>query len=125
MTTPEAPDDRYFAARSFTEDGGCEVTAIVFDPEDAQQTWYGYVTRHGVLIGSFFCADRVRQRDWHIVTSEGVHIVLDSPDIHPIGESVAVMVLTGLRDGSDAEVDRWADEMTRRIADENHPKTTN
>ncbi|PPK63379.1 hypothetical protein V5P93_002348 [Actinokineospora auranticolor] len=118
MTMPDGPDDRYFAARRHTEDGGYEVTAIVFDPADAQQTWYGHVTRHGVLIGTYFCADRVRQRDWHIVTSEGVHIVLDSPDIHPIGENIAVMVLTGLRDGSDAEIDRWADEMTRRIADE-------
>ncbi|SER91705.1 hypothetical protein [Actinokineospora terrae] len=122
MTLPDVPDDRYFTARSFSEDSGYEVTAIVFDPEDAQQTWYGYVTRHGVLIGSYFCADRVRQRDWHIVTSTGVHIVLDSPDIHPVGENVAVMVLTGLRSGSSAELDRWADEMTRRLADENHPK---
>ena len=63
MTPYEVPET---VIRRFTENG-CEVTAIVADPADAQQTLYGTVTRDGALVGSYYCADRVRQSDWHIV----------------------------------------------------------
>jgi hypothetical protein len=79
--------------RRFTENG-CEVTAIVADPADAQQTLYGTVTRDGVLVGSYYCADRVGQSHWRIVTAEGDHIVLDGPPEHPIDEHAAVITLT-------------------------------
>ena len=53
--------------RTFTENG-CVITAAVADPADAQRTLYGTVTRDGILLGSYYCADFVRQSDWRIVT---------------------------------------------------------
>lgn len=69
-TTPtdHDPADIEIVVRRFTEND-CEVTAIVADLADAQQTLYGTVTRHGRLVGSYYCADRVRQSDWRIVTA--------------------------------------------------------
>jgi len=57
MTPYEVPET---VIRRFMENG-CEVTAIVADPADAQQTLYGTVSRDGALVGSYYCADRVRQ----------------------------------------------------------------
>jgi hypothetical protein len=54
------PPEIEIVTRPFTENG-CEVTAIVADPADVQQVLYGTVTRDGVLVGSYYCADRVRQ----------------------------------------------------------------
>jgi Trk K+ transport system NAD-binding subunit len=48
MTPYEVPET---VVRRFTENG-CEVTAIIADPADAQQTLYGTVTHNGTLVGS-------------------------------------------------------------------------
>jgi hypothetical protein len=66
MTAPNQPEVD-IVTRSFTENG-CTVTSIIYDPADAQQVLYGTVTRYGVLVGSYYCADRIRQQDWRIVT---------------------------------------------------------
>lgn len=90
MTPNEAPE---IVVRRFT-DNGCEVTAVVADPADAQHTLYGVVTRRGVLVGSYYCADRIRQSDWRIVTALGLPLELDLRPVIPVSESAAVHVLT-------------------------------
>jgi hypothetical protein len=71
---------------------------VVSDPpllnDDAHHTLYGTVTRNGVLVGSYYCADRLRQSDWRIITADGHHVSLDSPPTSPVSESVAVTALT-------------------------------
>lgn len=102
MTPDDAPE---IVTRRFT-DNGCQVTAIVADPADAQQTLYGTVTRHGRLVGSYYCADRARQSDWRIVTALGPPLTLDGRPVHPVSESAAVHVLTTVltaRDSSETE----------------------
>jgi hypothetical protein len=58
------PDAIEIVNRPMT-DNGCHVISIVVDPADAQQTLHGTVTRDGDLVGSYYCADRVGQRDSH------------------------------------------------------------
>jgi hypothetical protein len=102
MTPHDVPET---VVRRFAENG-CEVTAIVADPADAQQTWYGTVTREGALVGSYYCADRVRQSDWRIVTALGVPVTLDGQPVNPVSEDAAVVVLTTIltaRDSFEAE----------------------
>ncbi|MEV8444156.1 hypothetical protein AB0425_42850 [Actinosynnema sp. NPDC051121] len=106
-TTPtdHDPADVEIVVRRFTENG-CEVTAIVADPADAQQTLYGTVTRDGRLVGSYYCADRVRQSDWRIVTAFDPALVLDGRPVNPVSEGAAVIVLTTIltaRDSFEAE----------------------
>ena len=91
------PPETEIVVRRFRENG-CEVTAIVADPADAQQTLYGTVTRDGVLVGSYYCADRAHQSDWHIVTAGGDHVILDEPPASPVSEGAAVAVLTTILD---------------------------
>lgn len=94
-TTPAGHDsaDIEIVVRRFTE-SGCEVTAIVADPADAQQTLYGTVTRDGRFVGSYYCVDRARQSDWRIVTAFDPPLVLDGRPVNPVSESAAVIVLT-------------------------------
>lgn len=87
------PSEIEIVVRRFTENG-CEVTAIVADPTDAQQVLYGTVTRDGVLVGSYYCADPIRQQNWRIVTAHGDHIVLDGLTDVPISEAAAILGLT-------------------------------
>jgi hypothetical protein len=91
--TDHDPADVEIVVRRFTENG-CEVTAIVADPADTQQTLYGTVTRDDRLIGSYYCADRVRQSDWGIVTAFDPPLVLDGRPVNPVSEGAAVIVLT-------------------------------
>jgi hypothetical protein len=108
MATQRVPDID-IVVRRFTENG-CEVTAIVADPADAQQTLYGTVTRDGVLVGSYYCADRVRQTDWRIVTAQGNHLL-------PVSEGAAVIVLTTILTEGDPRV------IQKRLrAATNHPR---
>lgn len=74
--TAHNPPEVEIVARSSTENG-CKVTSIIYDPADAQLILYGTVTRDGVLVGSYYCADRVRQRDWRIVAADGHELTLD------------------------------------------------
>lgn len=98
MTSHEVPET---VIRRFTENG-CEVTAIVADPADAQQTLYGTVTRDGTLVGSYYCTDRVRQSDWHIVTALGVPLTLDGQPVNPVSEGAAVLILTTILTSPDS-----------------------
>ncbi|MEC3974945.1 hypothetical protein [Amycolatopsis sp. H20-H5] len=110
MTPYDVPET---VIRRFTENG-CEVTAIVADPADAQQTLYGTVTRDGALVGSYYCADRVRQSDWHIVTALGVPLALDSQPVNPVSEGAAILVLTTILTAHDgAEVEQRLRDATR------------
>ena len=82
------------------------MTAIVADPADAQQTLYGTVTRDGVPVGSYYCADRVRQSDWRIVTALGLPLTLDGEPVNPVSEGAAAVMLTTIltaRDSYEAE----------------------
>ncbi|WP_424187643.1 hypothetical protein ACOBQX_07555 [Actinokineospora sp. G85] len=105
--TPPTDHDRAGNAtgvRRYTENG-CEVTVIA-DPADARQTLYGTVTRHGVLVGSYYRADRVRRSDWRIVTALGLPLTLDGRPVELVAEDAAVVVLsTALtaRDSVEAE----------------------
>lgn len=98
MTPYEVPET---VSRRFTENG-CEVTAIVADSADAQQTLYGTVTRDGALVGSYYCADRVRQSDWYIVTALGRPLTLDGQPVNPVSEGDAVLVLTTILTARDS-----------------------
>jgi hypothetical protein len=110
MTPYKVPET---VIRRFTENG-CEVTAIVADPADAQQTLYGTVTRDGALVGSYYCADRVRQSDWHIVTALGVPLTLDGKPVNPVSEGAAVIVLTTILTSRDSfEVEQRLRDATR------------
>lgn len=92
MTASEPPEAE-IVARRFTENG-CEVTSIIYDPADAQPTLYGTVTRHGRLVGSYYCADRVRQSGWCIVTALGRPFIHDGRTVRLDSEPAAVYVLT-------------------------------
>jgi hypothetical protein len=86
---------------------GCEVDTIIADPADAQQVLYGTVTHDGVLVGSFYCADRVGQSDWRIVTADGNHLSLDGEPVVPVSDAAAIWVLTTILTGHDQhEIDR-------------------
>lgn len=82
-------------ARSFTENGR-QVTSIICGSADAQQLWFGTVTRDGVLVGGYYCADRIRQQDWRIVTADGHEPTRDGPPVRPRYEGSAVLVLTSI-----------------------------
>jgi len=110
MTSHYVPET---VVRRFVENG-CEVTAIVADPADAQQVLFGTVTRDGVLVGSYYCADRIRQIDWHIVTADGDHLSFDGHPVNPVSEGAAVIVLTAILTGHDQrEIDRQLRDATR------------
>lgn len=67
------------------------------------------------LVGSYYCADRVRQSDWHIVTALGIPLTLDGQPVNPVSEGAAVIVLTTIltsRDSFEAE---------QRLRDATHP----
>lgn len=104
MTPHDGPEIET-VTRRFTENG-CEVIAIVDDPGDARQTLYGTVTRHGTLVGSYYCADRAGQTDWRIVTALGLPLTHDRHPVRLDAESAAVRVLTTVltaRDSFEAE----------------------
>ncbi|MBW4717352.1 hypothetical protein [Saccharothrix obliqua] len=71
------------------------MTSIVADPSDAQQILYGTVTRQGVLVGSYYCADRLLQQDWRVITADAHHLTYRGrlPEIDHAG---AVWLLTQL-----------------------------
>ncbi|QFZ18496.1 hypothetical protein [Saccharothrix syringae] len=100
--TPHDTPEIEIVVRRFT-DNGCQVTAVVADPADAQQTLYGTVTRNGTLVGSYYCADRVRQSDWRIVTALGLPLELDRRPVTPVSESAAVQVLTTVLTARDSD----------------------
>ena len=62
--TPEIVVRRY-------RENGCDITAVIEDPADAQRTVYATVTRAGVLRGSYHPADPIRQERWHVVRPDG------------------------------------------------------
>jgi len=104
MTPHDAPEAE-IVTRCFT-DNGCEVTAIVTDSTGEPQTLYGTVTRHGVLVGSYYCVDHARQSDWRIVTALGLPLDHDGRIVRLESEKAAVHVLTTVltaRDSFEAE----------------------
>jgi hypothetical protein len=111
MTTHNPPEAE-IVARSFTE-SGCQVTSVIYDPADAQQILYGVVTRDGVLVGSYYCADRVRQCDWRIVTADGHEPTLDGTPVRPRDEGSAVIVLTTILTAPEHEIDQRLRDATR------------
>lgn len=112
MTPPSVPESE-IVARRFTEND-CDVTAIGADPADPQETLYGVVTHHGRLVGSYYCADRVRQADWRIVTALGLPLTLDGQPVNPVSESAAVLVLTTILTARDSfEVEQRLRNATR------------
>lgn len=112
--TPHHTPEAEIVTRRFTENG-CEVTAIVADPADAQQTFYGTVTRDGVLVGSYYCVDRVRQSDWRVVTALGLSLTLDGQPVHPVSEGAAIHILTTVLTARDSfEAERPLREAARR-----------
>ncbi|MFI7680978.1 hypothetical protein [Actinophytocola sp. NPDC049390] len=112
MTTYNPPEAE-IVTRSFTENG-CEVTSIIYDPADAQLTMYGTVTRHGVLVGSYYCADPANQRDWRIVTADGHDLTVDGTPVRPFDEGAAVIVLTTILTARDSfEVEQRLREAMR------------
>lgn len=111
MTTHHPPEAEV-VTHSFTENG-CEVTSIIYDPADAQQILYGTVTRDGVLVGSYYCADRIRQRDWRIVTADGHDLTLDGTPVRPFDEGAAVIVLTTILTAPKHEIDQRLRDATR------------
>lgn len=112
--TPHAVPEIEFVVRRFVEND-CEVTTVVIDPADAQQTLYGTVTHHGRLIGSYHCTDLVRQRGWRIVTATGEYLSLDGVELRPPWEGDAVIVLTTILTGHDQ------DEIDQRLRDATRP----
>lgn len=79
--------------RRFREDD-FEVTAVVVDPADAQQILYGTVTRNGVLVGSYYCTDRIRQSGWRVVTADGQHLTFGNEPVELTYDGDAVFLLT-------------------------------
>ena len=110
--TAQNPPEAEVVARSFTENG-CTVTSIVYDPADAQQILYGTVTRDGVLVGSYYCADRIRQQDWRIVTADGHDLAVDGTPVRPLDEGSAVIVLTTILTAPKHEIDQRLRDATR------------
>lgn len=111
MTAPNEPEVD-IVARSFTENG-CTVTSIIYDPADAQQILYGTVTRDGALVGSYYCADRIRQQDWRIVTADGHDLAVDGNPVRPLDEGSAVIVLTTILTAPKDEIDQLLRDVTR------------
>ncbi|EWC64547.1 hypothetical protein UO65_0154 [Actinokineospora spheciospongiae] len=111
MTSQDTPDIE-IDVRRFTVDD-CEVTVVVADPLDAQQTLYGTVTRHGVLVGSYYCADRIRQREWRVVPANTHDLTVDGRPVHPVDEAAAVLVLTNVLTAPAHEIDQRLREVTR------------
>ena len=111
MTAPNPPEVD-IVARSFTENG-CTVTSIIYDPANAQQILYGTVTRDGVLVGSYYCADRIRQRDWRIVTADGHDLAVDGNPVRPLDEGSAVIGLTTTLTAPTHEIDQLLRDATR------------
>lgn len=111
MTTHN-PHEAEFVARSFTENG-CTVTSIIYDPADAQQILYGTVTRDGVLVGSYYCTDHIRQQDWRIVTADGHDLTVDGTPVRPLDEGSAVIVLTTILTAPKHEIGQRLRDATR------------
>jgi hypothetical protein len=109
MTTPTEIE---IVTRTSTE-YGCTVTTVVADPADAQLILYGTVTRDGVLIGSYYCADPFRQGDWRIVTATGEHLTLDGTLMNSPNEGYAVIVLTTILTAPEHEIDQRLRAATR------------
>lgn len=111
--------------RCFTENG-CEVVTIVADLVDAQQTLYGTITRDGVFVGSYYCADRVRQAGWRIVTAIGLPLTLDGHPVNLVSEDAAVLVLTTISTCRDSfEAEQWLRQQLQSLylsADKRAPK---
>ncbi|MEV0675905.1 hypothetical protein AB0I60_05205 [Actinosynnema sp. NPDC050436] len=112
MTATPDPPEAEVVARSSTENG-CTVTSITYDPADAQQVLYGTVIRDGVLVGSYYCADRIRQQDWRIVTADGHELAVDGTPVRPSDEGSAVIVLTTILTAPAHEIDRLLRDATR------------
>jgi hypothetical protein len=105
MTSPDAPEIAVVIRRMIQH--GCEVTTIIADPADQQQTLYGTVTRDGALVGSFYCTDRIRQEGWRIVTATGEYLTVDGDPVAPVSEPAAIWVLTSILAGGDQhDIDR-------------------
>jgi hypothetical protein len=94
---------------------GCDVTTIIADPADQQQVLYGTVTHDGVLVGSFYCTDRIRQSDWRIVTAHGDHLTLDGEPMNPVSHPAAIWILTTILTGGDQH------DIDRQLRDALHP----
>lgn len=92
---------------------GAKVTSIIYDPADAQQILYGVVTRDGVLVGSYYCADRIRQWDWRIVTVDGHDLAVDGTPVRSLDEGSAVIVLTTILTAPKHEIDQRLRDATR------------
>ena len=104
--TPSAVPEIEIVIRRFSENE-CEVVTVIADPADAQQVLYGTVTRDGVLVGSYYCADRIGQSDWRIVTAQGDYLAVDGERVNPVSHPAAVWVLTTILTGHDQqEIDR-------------------
>lgn len=111
---PHTMPETEFVVRHFVEND-CEVTTVVIDPADAQQTLYGTVTHHGRLVGSYYCVDIMRQRGWRIVTADGEHLSLDGVELCPPSEGDAVIVLTTILTGhNQREIDQRLRAATRK-----------
>jgi hypothetical protein len=111
--TPHTVPETEFVVRRFVEND-CEVTTVVIDPADAQQTLYGTVSHHGRLVGSYYCMDIVRQSGWRIVTAKGEYLCLDGVEVRPRWEGEAVLVLTTILTGHDhREIDQRLRDATR------------
>jgi hypothetical protein len=110
--TPHTVPDVEIVIRHYTEED-CKVTAVVADPADAQRTLYGTVTHEGRLVGSYYCADLIRD-DWRIVTADGTHLTLDDRPVNPVSEGAAIVVLTTILTGHDQnEIDQRLRDATR------------
>jgi hypothetical protein len=111
--TPQAIPEIEIVVRRFTENDG-EVTHVVVDPADAQQTLYGVVTQAGSLVGTYYCADLVRQADRRIVTALGRPLILDGRPANPVSEGAAVIVPTTILTARDSDqVEQRLREATR------------
>ncbi|MCX2948969.1 hypothetical protein [Lentzea sp. NEAU-D7] len=75
-------------------ENGFVVTSVVADPADAQQVLYGTVTRNGVLVGSYYCTDRIRQSGWRVVTADGQHLAFGNEPVELTYDGDAVFLLT-------------------------------
>ncbi|PSL51381.1 hypothetical protein B0I31_12110 [Saccharothrix carnea] len=74
---------------------------------------YGTFTRDGVLVGSYYCADRIRQRDWRIVTADGHDLTVDGTPVRPPDEGSAVIVLTTILAAPKHEISQRLRDATR------------
>jgi hypothetical protein len=109
MTTHTPPETEFVARNSI--ENGCLVTSVIYDPADAQLTLYGVVTRDGVLVGSYHCADR--KGDWRIVTANGHELTLEGTPLRSPDEGCAVIVLTTILTAPEHEIDQRLRDATR------------